>query len=463
MKNAALVFLCGLVAACGGDVVYVDSDADVFELGEVSAGLRVLPAPIVRPPRLAPVHVERSVPAEYVAPRDALVSEGKAALRREIERQGATSVAFEIGPIATEPVRFCDRDVPRDREIVVCWGDDPDLEALAKLPKLVRVRLVLTYKAQAALDLSPLAEVEGLIDLSISGPRGAVVSGLSALRRVERLELYGVTLAPGEIVELDHVEALIIQDMDDVQLGALPSLSRLVAVATNEDMLEGITRYQTLERLMVAGAHELRGLNELPLLRELDLSQGAWAVDGLAGLRGIERLVLTYAEDLGFVRNMPKLRSLKVNGEALTTLAPLRHHRNLEELEITNAELSRWTPLATLRRLHSLSVEDSNFNSLGSLKTLALQHVNLSGTPVKHVRALARIDTLETLQINRTEVKNLRPLRRLESLRWIDAKDTPLSTCSLPGTEQPTQTCDRNLTPLHDAKVDVTLWEEPGC
>ena len=242
-------------------------------------------------------------------------------------------------------------------------------------------------------DLSPLAALTQLEELSLVGTRVSDLSPLAGLGALRRLDLAETPLA-------------------DLQpLAGLRSLNVL--------------------NLLGTAVADLSPLAGLAALRSLVVSRTAVAdLSPLAGLRSLKWLFLTRTAvvDLAPLAGLPQLHSLKIAKTAVADLGPLARLPALQELY---AWLSAVVDLAPLAGVATLGVLEIPATRVADLRPLAglhqLQHLNASETPVTDLAPLAGLAALRTLSLSDTDVTDLRPLTALTELRMLNIANTPVA------------------------------------
>lgn len=251
-----------------------------------------------------------------------------------------------------------------------------DLSPLAKMPNLTELSLY----SSTVKDFSPLANCAKLKKLSYYAVKGADFSTLKALKQVVELQ--------GGLTELDNISFV----------------SELPALRTFEVFAEYVTDYSPLgsskvEKLQIWSMNapcDLSGVGKAKTLKDLKL----WSVDNatnsaaLAGLTELEKFQITtsYNEDSGQPFDM----------------ASAKGWGKLKEMNITDTKI--------------INSKD-NMGFLTSLERLRFSEVNKEGEPFS-LAGLAKLTNLESVSINKSQVTDFEGLSGCTGLVYLEMKDT---------------------------------------
>ena len=267
------------------------------------------------------------------------------------------------------------QNLPSSRfELLECTIQD--LSPLAKMPKLTDLSLY----GSSVKDFSPLANCAKLKSLTYYAVKDADFSTLKALKQVTELK--------GGLTDLDNISFV----------------SELPALRTFEVFAEYVTDYSplgssTVEKLQIWSMNapcDLSGVGKAKTLKELKL----WSVDdatnsaALAGLTELEKFTITsnYNENSGQPFDM----------------ASAKGWGKLKEMSITDAKV--------------INTKD-NMGALTSLQRLTLNEVNKEGEPFS-LAGLTKLANLESVSINKSQVTDFEGLSGCTGLVYIEMKNT---------------------------------------
>lgn len=167
-------------------------------------------------------------------------------------------------------------------------------------------------------------------------------------------------------------------------------------------------------------------LKWLELVR-IGLSDVSW----LAELRHLETLKLSEnpINDISSIREMRELNWLVLDNTQVADLSPLVGLKNLIYLELRNTKVVDVSPLVELKKLETLDLTNSPVSDVSALVDWNgnLKRLNLSGTQVRDIPSLAKLNALGSLNLSNTQVADLSPLAELNSLWYLNLKDTKVS------------------------------------
>ena len=240
-----------------------------------------------------------------------------------------------------------------------------DLGPLAALPALKKLSLTL---AAATLDLSPLAALTALEQVSI---RGAAVADLGPLAGLSALRVLSVRLAPS-VAALPpaslpalwrlHIEGCVgLTDLAPFLGGAPALLECILLDAASLRDLDALRGAQRLCNLTVTGAphlSDLSGIAGLERLRDLKLSRaGALDLAPLSQAVGLRRLMLEACSpgDVRPLAGLPQLEQLGLRECGLRDVSALAGLSGLRQLDIShNPGLTDVSPLGALPALEEV-------------------------------------------------------------------------------------------------------------
>lgn len=119
--------------------------------------------------------------------------------------------------------------------------------------------------------------------------------------------------------------------------------------------------------------------------------------------------------------------------EHLTSLDAVAELRNLEALRLTGQRIVDLAPLRSLTKLRVLGVAETDVASLEPLTHLpALRMLSLRYTPTHDLTPLTALSELSALNIGATQVRDISPVWGLEHLRYLNLTRVPLTADDLP-------------------------------
>lgn len=241
----------------------------------------------------------------------------------------------------------------RDGLLTATLPDGADDTVLtAAMPTLLTrgVRAIALHDAPIR-DITPLAQLTGLVALDAAGTR---VRDLTPLTGLVHLQSINLQFAP-------------VRDLTP---------------------LAGHTELRTLN----LGGTEVRDLAPLGDLTALqDLSLAVTKIDDLSPLARLRALTSldvsgTLVSDATPLATMAGLRVLNLNGTQVTDLRPLSGLTNLQRLDVGGTQVSDVRPLAGLGNLHWLDLEGTQVADVASLSSIATLHfLALGGSRVRNI------------------------------------------------------------------------------
>ena len=293
------------------------------------------------------------------------------------------------------------------------------ITALTGLEHAVNLTLLTLDNNTGVSDVSPLAALTQLTDLSLFNTAVSDVSPLANLTQLTGLEL-GYTA----VSDVSPLAALT--QLTFLSLGG-PAVSDVSPLAN----LTQLTR-------LILGGPAVSDVSPLAALTQLTfLSLGGPAVSDvspLAGLTQLTRLDLghTAVSDVSPLAGLTQLTELGLTGTAVSDVSPLAGLTQLTELDLGGTAVSDVSPLAALTQLTDLSLSFTGVSDVSPLAGLPqLTWLTLRGTAVSDVSSLAGLPQLTVLYLHRTAVSDVSPLANLTQLEWVGLDECPLSYASI--------------------------------
>lgn len=302
------------------------------------------------------------------------------------------------------------------------------LEVFAGLANVSLRRLDLGILNAAVTDLSPLAGLESLTSLHLTGHSAVDITPLASLSGLRELELAGVI----EFTDFGGCVGFAISPIDSfsplAELSQLQTLTLYGCFATQD--YSAINSLEALEELHLAGnlsLAELPEMDSLKQLRVLDLGSSSSIRDigPIASLTALQYLVLPGdrfwgAVGLDPIAGLVNLRELVMeDSEKIVDLDPLAGLTNLESLTMTWRELeyeprgriTDLTPLVAMQKLSLLRIEHQRLSDIGPLAVLpSLVELSLRDNQVSDISPLAGLDSVTTLDLYANPFVELDPL-----------------------------------------------------
>ena len=211
--------------------------------------------------------------------------------------------------------------VPVDRRI-------KDLSGIENFTALKTLRL----DQNSITDLSPIADLENLIDLDLRA-------------------------------NLDLTDISVVQN--------LPNLTQLMLDNCNisQDDIEIISKCTTLKKLGLPGCSNITDISKLADLTNL---QRLWlertpitSIDALKDLTSLKELNINYIKDiksLDALKNLTNLEGLYCCGCSITDISPLANLSNLTTLRIENNNISDISVISNLTNLQALNASNNHIS-----------------------------------------------------------------------------------------------------
>ncbi|MCA9624301.1 MAG: hypothetical protein KC731_34995 [Myxococcales bacterium] len=269
-------------------------------------------------------------------------------------RWQAVAASERVAPAPPEgAISLCEQTVTADQTELDCRVATTDLSPLATLSGS---RLEQLHVFGGFTDLSPLAGLGALRELTL-GPREAVdLSALAGLAELETLILRKAKSLPAE-PRWPKLRELRFSDTEVVDLGPvarLPALTKLYASDTGVADLAPLAEAKTLELLWVSGTkvHDLTPLAGLPHLAHLRAGKTAVSdLTPLASLPSLKQLFVydTPVRDLSPLAGVKTLTLLNCQRTLVADLRPLMGATSLRRLDVEGSPVSE-ADLAALRQ-----------------------------------------------------------------------------------------------------------------
>ncbi len=309
------------------------------------------------------------------------------------------------------------------------------LHSLSKLEKL-------NLSASAVSDLNPLKYIWKLHEIDFSHTEIKDIAVLAGLKQIEILKMDSNEIP--EIVPVNHHKNLRLLQAANCHItsidsiSALPSLTRLDLHGNPLQQIDSLRKLTAIQQLNLdsTAVSDLKPLAELHNLSVLQINNTA--VADLSPIENLEKLKVVYCDN-SLVTQAEADRFMTVNPSILVVY-------NSAKLEKWWTKLSaRWKTVfkqniskpkkPTKEELHKLinvtSLNLSPYPEIKNLKPLKilyrLDELNISGTAVSDIDALASLSQLNILKMNFTKVSSLFPLSKLHNLKRLSCNNTGVS------------------------------------
>lgn len=277
----------------------------------------------------------------------------------------------------------------------------------------------------------PAAEERGGADVSAVPAQTCDKLSNAALERAVMQGSEDGSYSRERLLELSELSVVGASSLDGIE--CMPHLTKLWLSDGSLDDVSALRDLQELETLTVTN-EQLRDLSRLPSLpkvRHLDIAQN-------------------HITDLASLPALPALTEIYVSANPISSLTALNAYPGLEVVWATRAELRNLNGLA-LPKLVELHVDENQLEELGDLSQLStLDILDVSKNRLKDLRGVQALPELESLQASRnpidslegveslaklasldvssTSVRDLRPLAALLPLQYLGLSGTPLTS-----------------------------------
>ena len=298
-----------------------------------------------------------------------------------------------------------------------------DLQELAKKSLgEIRASAVQAAFKNAQAFTSDLAFLEGVIRFSISF---VLVEG-SELEKVV-LAALGRSRGPVTWERANALTRLRVDEMADVSpLAALTNLKQLTLNSNgigDVSPLSALTNLESLE-LYDNAIVDARPLSALTNLKQLDLSSNEIVdVGPLSTLASLNELDLSFNEiaDVSPLSILTSLKQLDLGFNGIADVSPLSVLTNLQWLRLYYNEIVDVRPLAALTALRRLELLNNEIVDVGPLSALVnLKLLTLSSNRIVDVSALSALTYLDQVTLSFNEIVDVSPLASRTRLNLLD-------------------------------------------
>lgn len=322
-------------------------------------------------------------------------------------------------------------------------GENPitDLRPLVALTQLESLHLSALSPNTQNLDLSPLAGLINLEELSLQQNRISDNHLLAGLKKLHTLDLsYNDISDIRPLVALTQLRTLWIKENPVTDFTQLSELNltdlKYDAVPNPAAPTQASIAWIPDPALRAAIRGELGLLPGVPLTKEKMLKleylyaagKDIFDITGLVFATNLRELHLNKnpITDLRPLVNLTKLEILHLRDVAPTTvnldIHPLQNLINLKKLTLQRNGISDIRALSGLIQLQTLEIEGNPITDLSPLFRLNLRELDLSNNPLTDLRQLAHLTSLEYLCLENSQISDIRPLAELKRLRILDIR-----------------------------------------
>ena len=286
--------------------------------------------------------------------------------------------------------------------------------------------VIATALGKASDDTITIGDMEVLTELQASN---ANISDLTGLEHAINLTILHLGFEVGTTNNSNSIQ-------DISPLAGLDKLTQLSLDRNEISDISPLARLNSLEILklwdnLISDISSLAGLTNLTLLN-LD-NNSISDISPLAGLTNLTSLNLdnNSISDLSPLANLTNLTRLNLDNNSISDLSPLAGLNNLEWLSLNFNPLSAISPLAELTNLTSLNLDNNSISDISSLAGLTnLTRLNLDNNSISDLSPLANLTNLERLFLVYNSISDISPLAGLNNLEWLFLNFNPLSAIS---------------------------------
>ncbi len=288
--------------------------------------------------------------------------------------------------------------------------------------------------------LEDLSYLRSLRELRLSNLSGGIDwGGLSALPRLRVLSLTDCGISSGDLSKLAALPALEELTLAGNRISSLTPLEAAKSLKSLDlernnivsiDALISLSELRTL-RLGANPLGDLSALCVLKKLEELDLSGcGLKSILTLSGMKGLRSLDISgnRLTDISALSRQKELSLLSCGNNKIRSLDPLSGQNQLSELYADSNELADVSALSGLAALSRASLRSNGIRALPELKgCAALSYLDVSDNMIVDLTSVKSAPALLELDIRDNLVSTLAPALESASLVKILASGNPVS------------------------------------
>ena len=307
------------------------------------------------------------------------------------------------------------------RELRMSGGKHSDFTALAPLSELELLEIGSLNCPFPGLEfMRGWTKLQSLNIITPSAVDIAPVASCTGLRRLN------VNCYPHQI-DLINFEAL----------AELRSVQSLVLRGMRSDKLDIVSQWTELTFIQMVSTNltTLAGFEKLHRLEHLDVSDAPLS-------------------DISPIDGLPALKHLDVGGTQVSDLLSVRRLTHLERLDIGDTSVAGLQPLEELAAWQREFRKSSDEQSPSPWpNTTGLKELIVSGSKVISLAAIAKIETLESLQLNDTSIVDLSPIHGHPALKRLYLARTAITDLGPRGSFKQLQGLDVSETQVMNLKA----------
>lgn len=244
--------------------------------------------------------------------------------------------------------------------------------------------------------LDDLTVLPNLTKLTVSPQLLGSLSPLTALNKLEDLDLTGCRFDPEELKHLAVMPALKNLNISDCGLSTIADLENAVGLYS-----------------LIASGNTLRNLDVLSTmvtLREINLQHNA-------------------VTQLNALKDLTQLETLDISFNAVNDLGPLSTCENLTWLDASNNQIKKLAPISGLKKMTFLALEYNSLTSVEALPGLTeLTNLSVASNEITDITCLNTLTKLEIFDFSSNQVTALPKWSSDCSLTTIDGSYNQLTS-----------------------------------
>ncbi len=265
--------------------------------------------------------------------------------------------------------------------------------------------------------LSPISGLAKVEKLSLSGARGADLSGIAGMKSVSTL-----TLSVDGLSDVSALAGMTGISELNIKSDAVNDIKVL-------DALQSLTEF-SLDLPALNDASVLRGLSNVTRLSLSNVNAAADA-DGkglayqIGGMRGLVGLTIHNCKmgDIGGIAELSSLETLSITDCSLSDISPLSALTGIKSLDLSGNEISDASPLSALTALEIANLSGNKIELASSFANLAnVKTLDLSDNMIVYATALSSLKKLERLSLANNPIADASPLAQITSLKSVDLR-----------------------------------------
>lgn len=373
-----------------------------------------------------------------------LVAGGAVVLSGAFGATGRLTERFNNETVTVDMIAAFNRN--KDSKIVnleTCVISD---EAIAELGKNPRITQIVFVGCTGFTDLSPLADIGTLNDLTIKGASDtAEALDVSALfgrssESVTRLTLVDVVCSESDIFahfpnlwRLTMDSCVGIKDLDT--LSRLSALSRLCLKDVDLSVVDltpvGDCSSLTEIQMDDCGISDIRWMEPLSKLTAIRMKNGQ--ISDISVLADKEKLQVVNLEnnlltEIEALRGKERLHTVRLSGNQITDISPLEYCTEIQTLYLADNGISDISACTGMIRLVKVDLKGNHISDLSGLSnTTQIEYLNLTENEITDIAPISRsTKTLKWLMLGENRIEDLSPLRGTVALEALTVHNNRL-------------------------------------